>query len=56
MFVGFVVGSVGEVNFTMIGIVYGVLSSVFVALYGMYHNRLELFFFCIFFWVFLVFF
>jgi solute carrier family 35 (GDP-fucose transporter), member C1 len=36
VFVGFIVGSVGEINFTMIGVVYGVLSSVFVALNGMY--------------------
>lgn len=35
IFVGFVVGSYGEVNFTTLGIVYGVLSSFFVALYGM---------------------
>lgn len=33
---GFVIGSYGEVNFTTLGVVYGVLSSFFVALYGMY--------------------
>lgn len=36
IFVGFVIGSYGEVNFTTLGVVYGVLSSFFVALYGMY--------------------
>ena len=38
IFVGFIIGSYGEVNFTTLGIIYGVASSLFVALYGMYLN------------------
>lgn len=34
VFLGFVLGSYGEINFSLIGIIFGVLSSVFVALYG----------------------
>jgi len=40
IFVGFVVGSYGEVNFTTLGVVYGVLSSFFVALYGIYVRKI----------------
>ncbi|KAK9728073.1 hypothetical protein K7432_001325 [Basidiobolus ranarum] len=39
VFVGFVVGSYGEVNFSWSGIVYGVSSSAFVALYGIYVKK-----------------
>jgi hypothetical protein len=33
---GFALGSIGEVQFSWVGLVYGVLSSVFVALYGIH--------------------
>ncbi|ORY05212.1 hypothetical protein K493DRAFT_252836 [Basidiobolus meristosporus CBS 931.73] len=39
VFVGFVVGSYGEVNFSWAGIFYGVSSSAFVALYGIYVKK-----------------
>jgi len=38
--VGFVIGSVGEVSFTWLGVIYGVTSSAFVALYGIYVKRI----------------
>jgi GDP-fucose transporter C1 len=34
--IGFALGSLGEVQFSWVGLVYGVLSSVFVALYSIY--------------------
>ncbi|RHZ88047.1 hypothetical protein Glove_26g155 [Diversispora epigaea] len=39
VFMGFVVGSYGEINFSWEGIIYGVASSVFVALYGIYVKK-----------------
>jgi len=36
---GFVVGSYGEINFSWIGILSGVASSCFVALYGIYVKK-----------------
>lgn len=36
VFAGFLLGSIGEMRFTMFGAVCGVASSVFVALYGIY--------------------
>jgi len=40
VFLGFVVGSIGELNFSVLGVLYGVLSSVFVALYGIYVKKI----------------
>jgi len=37
--VGFLVGSVGEVHFSWLGVIYGVTSSAFVALYGIYVKK-----------------
>ncbi|CAG8530915.1 6631_t:CDS:2 [Diversispora eburnea] len=39
VFMGFVIGSYGEINFSWEGIIYGVASSVFVALYGIYVKK-----------------
>lgn len=39
VFWGFVLGSYGEVNFSMIGLVFGLASSVFTALYGIYIKK-----------------
>ncbi|CAG8682172.1 14078_t:CDS:2, partial [Acaulospora morrowiae] len=39
VFLGFVVGSYGEINFSWEGIIYGVASSMFVALYGIYVKK-----------------
>lgn len=39
VFFGFVVGSYGEINFSWEGIIYGVASSAFVALYGIYVKK-----------------
>jgi GDP-fucose transporter C1 len=36
---GFLVGSGGEANFTWLGVIYGVTSSVFVALYSIYVKK-----------------
>jgi solute carrier family 35 (GDP-fucose transporter), member C1 len=36
---GFVIGSAGEVRFTWLGVIYGVLSSMFVALYGIFVKK-----------------
>jgi GDP-fucose transporter C1 len=39
VFIGFVLGSYGEMNFSVTGLVFGVFSSVFVALYGIYVKK-----------------
>lgn len=39
VFVGFTIGSYGEINFTWPGLIFGVGSSFFVALYGIYVKR-----------------
>ncbi|KAI8582081.1 hypothetical protein K450DRAFT_228911 [Umbelopsis ramanniana AG] len=39
VFLGFVVGSYGEINFSWEGLIYGVGSSAFVALYGIYVQK-----------------
>uniref|UniRef100_A0A1D1XC87 GDP-fucose transporter 1 n=1 Tax=Anthurium amnicola TaxID=1678845 RepID=A0A1D1XC87_9ARAE len=39
VFAGFVIGSYGELNFTWEGVIYGVASSAFVALYGIYVKK-----------------
>ncbi|PKC62004.1 hypothetical protein RhiirA1_424297 [Rhizophagus irregularis] len=39
VFFGFVIGSYGEINFSWEGIIYGVASSAFVALYGIYVKK-----------------
>ena len=39
IFAGFIVGSYGEINFSWIGILSGVASSCFVALYGIYVKK-----------------
>lgn len=39
VFAGFVVGSYGEINFSWEGLIYGVGSSAFVALYGIYVQK-----------------
>ncbi|EGC39272.1 hypothetical protein DICPUDRAFT_27239 [Dictyostelium purpureum] len=39
VFLGFILGSVGEVNFSWKGIVFGLLSSCFVALYSIYVKK-----------------
>eukprot|EP01133_Synstelium_polycarpum_P014556 gene14556-17202_t len=39
VFLGFVLGSIGEANFSWIGLFYGISSSFFVALYGIYVKR-----------------
>lgn len=39
VFMGFVIGSYGEINFSWAGVVYGVGSSAFVALYGIYVQK-----------------
>jgi len=36
---GFVIGSIGEANFTWLGVFYGVASSAFVSLYGIYVKK-----------------
>ena len=36
---GFVIGSAGEINFSLIGWLFGIASSFFVALYGIYVKR-----------------
>jgi drug/metabolite transporter (DMT)-like permease len=37
--VGFFLGSWGEVNFSLAGLIFGLISSVFVALYGIYVKK-----------------
>lgn len=39
VFLGFVIGSYGEINFSWAGVIYGVGSSAFVALYGIYVQK-----------------
>ncbi|KAI8983111.1 triose-phosphate transporter family-domain-containing protein [Pilobolus umbonatus] len=39
VFLGFAIGSYGEINFSMVGVIYGVGSSAFVALYGIYVQK-----------------
>lgn len=39
VFLGFVIGSYGEINFSWEGLIYGVGSSAFVALYGIYVQK-----------------
>lgn len=39
VFMGFVIGSIGEMNFSFLGLFYGVGSSLFVALYGIYVKK-----------------
>ncbi|CAG8611228.1 2350_t:CDS:2 [Ambispora leptoticha] len=39
VFFGFAIGSYGEINFSWQGIIYGVTSSAFVALYGIYVKK-----------------
>jgi len=36
---GFILGSVSEVNFSALGVIFGVLSSMFVSLYGIYVKK-----------------
>jgi len=36
---GFIVGSAGEMNFSWLGLIYGVISSVFVSLYSIYVKK-----------------
>lgn len=38
--VGFVMGSLGEINFTWLGVFFGVASSAFVSLYGIFVKRI----------------
>ncbi|GAM18360.1 hypothetical protein SAMD00019534_015350 [Acytostelium subglobosum LB1] len=40
VFFGFILGSAGEINFSWYGIVFGLLSSFFVALYSIYVKRI----------------
>jgi len=40
VFVGFLLGSVGEVNFSWLGVIFGVTSSFFVALYSIYVKKI----------------
>eukprot|EP01116_Phalansterium_solitarium_P011275 TRINITY_DN26907_c0_g1_i2.p1 TRINITY_DN26907_c0_g1~~TRINITY_DN26907_c0_g1_i2.p1 ORF type:complete len:366 (+),score=107.18 TRINITY_DN26907_c0_g1_i2:89-1186(+) len=37
--IGFIIGSVGEVHFSWLGVIFGVTSSAFVALYGIYVKK-----------------
>jgi GDP-fucose transporter C1 len=39
VFLGFILGSYGEINFSVLGLIYGVGSSLFVALYGIYVKK-----------------
>lgn len=39
VFIGFVLGSIGEIEFSLSGLLYGILSSMFVALYGIYVKK-----------------
>jgi len=39
VFLGFLIGSIGEVNFQWLGLIYGVISSAFVSLYGIYVKK-----------------
>ncbi|RKP17407.1 TPT-domain-containing protein [Rozella allomycis CSF55] len=39
VFLGFVAGSIGEANFSISGLMYGITSSAFVALYGVYVKK-----------------
>ncbi|KAI3632521.1 hypothetical protein MIR68_009627 [Amoeboaphelidium protococcarum] len=39
VFLGFLLGSVGEINFSWLGLIFGVGSSFFVALYGIYVKK-----------------
>lgn len=39
VFVGFVIGSKGEVNFDIYGLIFGILACMFVALYGIYVKK-----------------
>jgi hypothetical protein len=36
---GFVIGSAGEVNFSWLGLIFGVISSAFVSLYSIYVKK-----------------
>jgi len=40
VFIGFIIGSIGEIRFTMHGTVFGVLSSAFVALNGIFVSKI----------------
>eukprot|EP01112_Ceratiomyxa_fruticulosa_P018952 TRINITY_DN6134_c0_g2_i3.p1 TRINITY_DN6134_c0_g2~~TRINITY_DN6134_c0_g2_i3.p1 ORF type:complete len:347 (-),score=60.68 TRINITY_DN6134_c0_g2_i3:355-1395(-) len=40
VFLGFFLGSLGEVNFSWLGVIFGVTSSFFVALYGIYVKKI----------------
>eukprot|EP01113_Clastostelium_recurvatum_P021573 TRINITY_DN2557_c0_g1_i3.p1 TRINITY_DN2557_c0_g1~~TRINITY_DN2557_c0_g1_i3.p1 ORF type:complete len:363 (-),score=77.93 TRINITY_DN2557_c0_g1_i3:19-1083(-) len=39
VFLGFVLGSLGEVNFSWLGVIFGIASSMFVALYSIYVKK-----------------
>lgn len=39
VFIGFVIGSKGEVNFDIYGLIFGILACMFVALYGIYVKK-----------------
>ncbi|ORX50760.1 GDP-fucose transporter [Piromyces finnis] len=39
VFIGFIMGSYGESHFSFLGLVFGVCSSIFVALYGIYVKK-----------------
>jgi len=39
--IGFLVGSIGELHFTWLGVIFGVTSSAFVALYGIYAKKVS---------------
>eukprot|EP01095_Lingulamoeba_sp_RSL-Kostka_P006114 TRINITY_DN1892_c2_g1_i1.p1 TRINITY_DN1892_c2_g1~~TRINITY_DN1892_c2_g1_i1.p1 ORF type:complete len:349 (+),score=52.15 TRINITY_DN1892_c2_g1_i1:143-1189(+) len=38
--IGYILGSVGEINFSLLGSIFGLMSSVFVALYGIYIKKI----------------
>jgi GDP-fucose transporter C1 len=37
--IGFLIGSEGEVNFSWIGVFFGILSSIFIALHGIFVKK-----------------
>jgi GDP-fucose transporter C1 len=39
--VGFALGTIGEVEFSWVGLAFGLLSSVFIALYGIFVKRVS---------------
>lgn len=39
VFLGFVLGSLGEVNFSLVGLIFGVMASAFIGLYGIYVKK-----------------